>query len=347
MRAEVSSYLQTELQDSDTHVSEPGLVFLSGIFFGKEAPRKLPPQEMIFARHILWALPPSRLTNEQLIAGLLEQIQHKLVGIWGNNAFSGIGLAQGESDDSKQRSGEGKWVVQTLERQLNKLRLLPRGPGAAHLPKLHVIGASDQQWFIALSDPKTNGPWENGIPRLKFPKGAPSRSILKLEEAFLTFLTKDELTQKLKTGMTAVDLGAAPGGWTFFLVERGLFVTAVDHATLDPAVQKTGMVEHAVADAFKYTPKRPVDWLVCDVVEQPRRIAKLMIHWLKSGWCQRCIFNLKLPMKRRYAEIQKDLALIRQELAGAPNLTLRCRQLYHDRKEVTVFLEVSRALTQH
>lgn len=51
-----------------------------------------------------------------------------------------------------------------------------------------------------------------GIPRLKFPTDAPSRSTLKLEEAFFVFLTEKEREARLSHGMTAVDLGACPGG---------------------------------------------------------------------------------------------------------------------------------------
>ncbi len=109
-----------------------------------------------------------------------------------------------------------------------------------------------------------------GIPRLKFPTGAPSRSTLKLEEAFLTFLSERERADKLKPGMSAVDLGAAPGGWTWQLVKRGLRVAAVDNGPMAEALMASGLVEHCRIDGFRYRPAQPVDWLVCDIVEQRR-----------------------------------------------------------------------------
>jgi 23S rRNA (cytidine2498-2'-O)-methyltransferase len=75
-----------------------------------------------------------------------------------------------------------------------------------------------------------------------------------------------------------------------------------------------------------------VDWLVCDMVEQPRRVADLVAHWLEQGWCRRAIFNLKLPIKKRFDETTRCLAQIR---AGAR--VVRAKQLYHDREEITVF----------
>jgi 23S rRNA C2498 (ribose-2'-O)-methylase RlmM len=48
-----------------------------------------------------------------------------------------------------------------------------------------------------------------GIPRLKFPADAPSRSTLKLEEALHVFIPADEWDERLANGMYAVDLGPA------------------------------------------------------------------------------------------------------------------------------------------
>jgi 23S rRNA (cytidine2498-2'-O)-methyltransferase len=51
------------------------------------------------------------------------------------------------------------------------------------------------------------------------------------------------------------------------------------------------------------------------------------------------VFNLKLPMKKRYDEVQRCRAAIEETLARAGvRHRLRLRQLYHDRAEVTGFL---------
>jgi 23S rRNA (cytidine2498-2'-O)-methyltransferase len=49
------------------------------------------------------------------------------------------------------------------------------------------------------------------------------------------------------------------------------------------------------------------------------------------------MFNLKLPMRKRYDEVQLCLGLIREALHGRGHLELRTKQLYHDREEITVF----------
>jgi 23S rRNA (cytidine2498-2'-O)-methyltransferase len=104
---------------------------------------------------------------------------------------------------------------------------------------------------------------------------------------------------------------------------------------LRQALLDSGRIEHLRADGFGWQPKHPLDWMVCDMVEQPRRVAARMAQWFHEGWCRQAIFNLKLPMKKRWDETLLCLELFREQ-ARRP-LTIRARQLYHDREEITVF----------
>ena len=211
---------------------------------------------------------------------------------------------------------------------LRNARLLD--PAAAR--RLHAFFPQGDNVYLGTTDPRSSAPWPQGIPRLKFPREAPSRSTLKLDEALLVLLSEDERARWLKPGMSAVDLGAAPGGWTWQLVRRSLRVSAIDNGPMDRALLDSGLVTHLREDGFRYRPRKPVDWLVCDMVEQPRRIAELIARWLGEGWCRRAIFNLKLPMKKRYEETLSCLQRLR---AVADDV--RARQLYHDREEITAF----------
>ncbi len=136
--------------------------------------------------------------------------------------------------------------------------------------------------------------------------------------------------------MRAVDLGAAPGGWTWQLVQRGIAVTAIDNGPLKGALRDDALVTHLREDAFHWRPRRAVDWLVCDVVDKPSRIAELVARWVADGAARRAIFNLKLPMKKRYDEVRDCMRRI-DAIVGAPR-ALAVRQLYHDREEVTAYL---------
>jgi len=211
---------------------------------------------------------------------------------------------------------------------LKQARLLD----AAAPRRLHAFFPQSDKVYLAAAAPARVAPWPQGIPRLKFPREAPSRSTLKLDEAFAVLLDEGERERWLKPGMSAVDLGAAPGGWTWQLVRRSLRVTAIDNGPMDHALMQSGLVTHLRTDGFRYRPKKAVDWLVCDMVEQPRRVAELIAQWLRDGACRQAVFNLKLPMKKRYEEAQLCLARVR-EAAG----DIRAKQLYHDREEITVF----------
>ena len=212
-------------------------------------------------------------------------------------------------------------------------------PDGQESVRLHVCFMSGTAAYAGYAVPANSAPWPMGIPRLRFPRGAPSRSTLKLEEALLHFLTAEERERLLQPGMSAVDLGAAPGGWTWQLVRRHLRVIAVDNGALAPELLDSGVVEHVRVDGFRYQPPRPVDWMVCDIVEQPIRIAELAAHWLERNWCTQTIFNLKLPMKKRYQEVRRCLAHIDVRLREAGIVyALSCKQLYHDREEVTVYI---------
>ncbi len=126
---------------------------------------------------------------------------------------------------------------------------------------------------LLASDTKTT-PFANGECRFVEDRvGPPSRAYLKLWEA----LTR--LGAWPGPGDECLDLGAAPGGWTWVLAHLGANVTAVDKAPLDPAVAALPGVTQAIDSAFALAP-RPVDWLVCDVIAYPARTLALLERWL-------------------------------------------------------------------
>ncbi|MBC7659388.1 MAG: 23S rRNA (cytidine(2498)-2'-O)-methyltransferase RlmM [Chitinophagaceae bacterium] len=206
-------------------------------------------------------------------------------------------------------------------------------------PAIHICFLDYGNAVMGLSWKKRSSPWRSGIPRLKFPEDAPSRSTLKLDEAFVTLLTEEERTARLQGGGTAVDLGASPGGWTYQLLERSFFVTAVDNGKMAESLMATGMVDHKSEDAFKFKPKAAVDLLVCDMVEKPQRVIELVARWFKEQTCSWAVINLKLPMKKRFAELEAcQLAFWEQSGLTEDKFEIRAKQLYHDREEVTLVL---------
>jgi 23S rRNA (cytidine2498-2'-O)-methyltransferase len=256
----------------------------------------------------------------------------------GQLVFGTLYLETPDTNDGKELSGVCKAIAKPLAERLRDegAFIANGGPG---MPALHVLFVDGAQVFVGASLAPWGSRWPMGIPRLRMPAGAPSRSTLKLVEAIHAFLGEREL-ELLHAGMRAVDLGAAPGGWTWQLAHRGLRVTAVDNGPLKGDIADDPLVTHLRVDGLSYLPRKPVDWMVCDIVELPSRIAALVARWIGEGHARRAIFNLKLPMKQRYAEMLRCKQMIEDRLVRSRvQYGILLRQLYHDREEVTGFIE--------
>ncbi|KAA0875818.1 23S rRNA (cytidine(2498)-2'-O)-methyltransferase RlmM [Nitrincola tapanii] len=238
--------------------------------------------------------------------------------------------------------------LSTLARKLgsalaNHLRqqgvLLPRQHTSPW--RLHLFVLSGREMWLGVSPLANSSAQDRGILRLKFPAQAPSRSTLKLEEAWHQFIPRQEWDARVGGGKRAADLGAAPGGWTWQLVQQGMFVDAVDNGPMQAELMESGQVVHRREDAFLYRPDKPLDWMVCDVVDKPIKVTERMIDWALEGWCQEMIFNLKLPMKQRFKEVELCLDRLRQALKEeGKRFRLQAKHLYHDREEITCHLDL-------
>jgi 23S rRNA (cytidine2498-2'-O)-methyltransferase len=305
-----------------------GFVTASGIHDHMRWSKSLAAQPPMFARSLFVGSGPHALRARDRIAPIIARARQLAP------PFQSVWLETADTNDGKRHSGLCRRLAPHLDAALASAAML--ASDAPHLPRLHVLFESDELAWIGVSDASTGSRWPMGIPRLSMPHDAPSRSTLKLAEAFVTFLADGERDTLLRPGMRAVDLGAAPGGWTWQLVQRGLSVVAVDNGPLRSSIAANPLVEHLRTDGLRYRPRHAVDWMVCDMVLQPSRVAALVAGWIADGACRRCIFNLKLPMKRRYAEVDRCRAIIAEAWGPRrPRYSLRFKQLYHDREEIT------------
>jgi 23S rRNA (cytidine2498-2'-O)-methyltransferase len=311
--------------------------------------RQLRFDELIYARQKLLGLaqldgldPKDRITpllaaleaaRDDLVASATRAVDSGASGS-ASMRFGDLVVEHSDSDEGRELAGLARGFGNALRPALRKPGWLTDKEDARK-PRLHVLLHSGTRMALAVSRVEDSSPWPGGIPRLRQPPNAPSRSAAKLDEALHTLLDDEERKTLLRDGFRAADLGAAPGGWTWVLVRAGLRVIAVDNGPLKEPVAGHPQVEHLRADGFRWQPARPLDWMVCDMVEQPRRVAERMAQWFREGWCRNAVFNLKLPMKKRWDETVLCLDLFRAQ-AGELK-ALRAKQLYHDREEITVF----------
>jgi 23S rRNA (cytidine2498-2'-O)-methyltransferase len=152
--------------------------------------------------------------------------------------------------------------------------------------------------------------------------GPPSRAYLKLWEALA------RLRAWPAAGEICLDLGAAPGGWTWALAELGADVTAVDRAELDPAVVARPNVTVRRESAFALRPE-PVDWLFSDVIAYPARLLALMRAWIEAGAPRRIVCTVKFQ-----GATDHDAADAFAAIPGG-----RLLHLFHNKHELTFLYE--------
>ena len=303
---------------------------------GEALIKKLPLKRLIFTRQWFVTLTEKiELPDYNRVEAIVESLGSE----W---QYDDLRMEMPDTNDGKELSKFCRKLAVPLRQGLRKANILTdkkvefdaEQGGAV----LHALFLSGQEVILGFSLGHNSSPPVLGIPRLKFPSLAPSRSTLKLDEAFLYFIPRDEWEHRLTSGMNAVDLGSAPGGWTYQLVRRGMMVTAIDNGPMAESLMETGQVKHKMMDGFKYVPmKQNVYWLVCDMIEKPQRVAKLMSEWLLNGHCKEAMFNLKLPMKGRYQQVTEDLQSIKDAFSEHKvKYELYAKHLYYDREEVTV-----------
>lgn len=170
----------------------------------------------------------------------------------------------------------------------------------------------------------------NGQRRMADDPLAPSRSYLKVEEAY------GIIGAEPKEGETVCDLGAAPGGWSYSAAKRGAEVVAVDNGPLKAGALDHPRIKHRRADAFHFQPPsgQVFDWLFCDMVEEPHHVLRSIVEpWLGKGWCRRFVINFKL------GRVDPPVLLGELTASGSPlagyATGVRLTHLYHDRDEIT------------
>jgi 23S rRNA (cytidine2498-2'-O)-methyltransferase len=173
--------------------------------------------------------------------------------------------------------------------------------------------------------------WAGGMHRFAREPEQISRAEFKLLEALSTFRLD------LPAGGRALDLGAAPGGWTRVLRQRGQFVTSVDPAELHAALLRDTGVRHVrqAAEAYLRSAPEPFDLIVNDMRLDVRDSARVMLACApflrKKGFA---LMTFKLPLQKRAAAVAQASSALSHGYA-----ILGARQLFHNRSEITVYLE--------
>lgn len=133
----------------------------------------------------------------------------------------------------------------------------------------------------------------------------PNRAYLKLWEGF------SRLGTMPGKGDLCVELGSAPGGWTWVLTKLGANVFSIDKAHLEKNLERHPLVEHCLGSAFGLDPRHAgaVSWLFSDVACYPERLYALVQNWLAHSQCQNYFCTIKFTGKTDFATLDKFCAI--------------------------------------
>jgi 23S rRNA (cytidine2498-2'-O)-methyltransferase len=195
-----------------------------------------------------------------------------------------------------------------------------------------------EKGYVGISLAKDNlSDWPGGARHFAQTSEQISRSEFKLLEALEVFGVT------LPSEGWALDLGAAPGGWTRLLLEAGMSVVAVDPAKLDSRLAGHHRLEHyrGYADLFleeAIKRRRKFDVITSDMRMDARAAARLLVE---ASACLRTdgfsISVLKLPHAtpeiNPLKNLREALRLLNKHFG-----IVQARQLFHNRQEVTVLI---------
>jgi len=185
--------------------------------------------------------------------------------------------------------------------------------------------------YIGYSTPSANlTRWSGGAVHYGAAKNSFSRAQHKLEEAL------EVLEVDISRCKTALDLGAAPGGWTALLLKRGLNVTAVDTGDLHPELLKHRNLTYLRQNAFDLRLIRnSLDIITCDMSWDPLRTAQLVVDLsraLRTGG--KLVLTVKFMGQSPLPTVRECLSILRSSFVFK-----RGRHLWHNREELTLYLE--------
>ncbi|SDE89132.1 23S rRNA (cytidine2498-2'-O)-methyltransferase [Fontibacillus panacisegetis] len=321
-------YAQEELRRSFGSVKStilvPGEVFVATLLDSEEhVIEKLESSSPMFLRHMFkisweWSSNESTDWKSGLIQYLLDN--SKL-----NGSKVSIQTRKTEHSLWEGSSSELKDAIQ------NELSGLEANFVVRDADWIISIMAAKDTIFAGVTSPEQNlSDWNGGAIRFQREEGQISRAKFKLLEAEQVFGID------FTSFHEALDIGAAPGGWTSFLLERGLKVTAVDPAKIHPSLLRSPNLTYVQknANSVKFRDNQ-FDLLVCDMSWSPKLTAKLVTDLLFSlvpGGT--AVVTVKLLSKKPMALIQDVIHTFQDSRMQIQ----RAKQLFHNRDEITIYM---------
>lgn len=270
------------------------------------------------------------------------------VGPWHLHVFERDGARPGEAPPALAVGARAAGVEQALRERLRET-FRPAGFPAPGDVVVDVVVAPDRAnerddpWLVgwhrhgAEHSPNPGG----HIPVPSRP-GAPSRAYRKIEEALAVSGFAPQ------PGQRVVELGAAPGGTAYAMLERGLHVVAVDPQEMNPAVaalaEARGLEYAHVASPMAAVRlealPREVQWLLMDVHLAPQVALHSVTRWV--GWWRKTLEGVVFTLKLGTWEDANELPTWLERMRALGLEDVHAVQLPSNRQEVCAYGRMAR-----
>lgn len=306
-----------------------GVVELSG-----PDPESFSPFYLFFAPQIL---PHAIPIGAPSIKGWASALSDHLTAYFGDGADPWVlHIFEPSSAESGKEYSRAKLIHQetlgVLKQKRRTLLKALRANPAMGATLVQLVLQSPTEGWMSISPPAlskalapTLSPFLAGHVDIADDKTPPSRAFKKLREAILVF------DLPFERGMKCADLGASPGGWTHVLREHGCSVVAVDRSPLAPHLMKDRLVTFERGDAFRWTPRQQLDWMVCDVIAAPDKTVSLIERWLKERLCKALCCTIKFKGSPDFDALTQVRSVLAQHCSRHSG-----KQLTHNKNELTV-----------
>ena len=279
---------------------------------------------IVFVRHVFEVdLVLERLTDFDLV---INTIYGVAIANLDQDLTYGIQIRTQNNIDVKKEKIELRTILnQKFEQDGYKLDV-------KHCQQIISIFIDQDNYYIGISPaPYHLSIWAGGMRHFSKDNQTISRASFKLIEMIELF------DLKIKKGDSAIDLGAAPGGWSKVLLDMGLHVTAVDPALMDKRIKEHSNFRHYQETTQKFLERgsrKKYQVIVNDMkmnVNDSLDLTTQFIPYLDLDGL--VIMTLKLPQSFDYRYIKGLLAKLNRHYK-----LMYARQLFHNRSEFTVVL---------
>lgn len=197
------------------------------------------------------------------------------------------------------------------------------------------VYVDSERIYVGINEARYNlSHWKGGMPHYSPTEEYDfvSRAEYKLLEAIECF------DIDMSDMANAADLGAAPGGWTKVLTDRGLNCVSIDPNKLDESIIKSEKVKYyrmPVETYLKLDSEDKFDIIVNDMKMNADRSVDIMnTFYRRMNDNAIAVMTFKLPQRFSYKNDILDIIkrFRKYTLIGA-------RQLFHNRSEITVVLK--------